>query len=317
MTLELANTSPASKLKLLQDRASMLAQARAFFAARQILEVDCPALTQMAPVDEHIEVMSVLLPSGEKRYLHTSPEYGMKRLLSSGSGDIYQLSHVFREGESSPLHNPEFTMAEWYRVGVSFASFIEETAEFVRLFLGPLPVEYATYQELVKLHTGIDITSTTQEDLLTFLEARQIILSTEWSQDALLQLILSTFIEPTLGQDCLFVLTDFPASQAALARISEKKTAERFEIYHQGIELANGYHELADAEEQQKRFLAANAKRTQNGKEPLPIDQYLIEALAQGFPDCCGVAAGFDRLLMLKLKEKSVAAVLPFSWDQT
>ncbi len=316
MTLELANTSPASKLDILKKRAQMLSQVRAFFAARAIMEVDCPALTQKAPVDEHIDVMSVPLPSGEKRYLHTSPEYGMKRLLASGSGDIYQLSHVFREGESSALHNPEFTMVEWYRIQMPLDHFIEQTVQFIRLFLGPLPVERRTYQELLKLHTGIDSASSTKDDLLTFLKARQVTLSAEWDQDALLQLILSTFIEPTLGQDSLFVLTDFPASQAALARINERNRAERFEIYHQGIELANGYHELADAQEQQKRFISANSKRIQNGKQTLPIDHYLIDALAQGFPDCCGVAAGFDRLLMLKLKESSVAAVLPFPWNQ-
>lgn len=309
----LANTSPASKV-LLQKRAQMLSEVRAFFAARNILEVDCPALTQNAPIDEHIDVMSVSLSSGEKRYLHTSPEYGMKRLLAAGSGDIYQLSHVFREGECGALHNPEFTMAEWYRIGMPLNQFIDETVDFITLFLGKLPVEYQSYETLFKTHTGIDYTKSNQEELLEYLKAHQVSLSSDWDFDSLQQLIISTFIEPLLGKNSLFVLTDFPASQAALARINGK-IAERFEIYHQGIELANGYHELADAKQQRLRFINSNEKRIKNGKDPLPLDDYLINALAQGFPDCCGVAAGFDRLLMLKLKENNVAAVLPFHWD--
>lgn len=315
LILEPVNTSPASNLKLiLKDRAQMLASARAFFTARDITEVDCPALTQKAPVDEHIDVMSVSLFSGEKRYLHTSPEYGMKRLLSAGSGDIYQLSHVFREGEYGPFHNPEFTMAEWYRLNIPFDHFIDETIDFIRLFLGDLKIERQSYRELLKSHTGIDYLYAKKEDLLDYLKTHQVGLSAEWNFDSLLQLILNRFIEPSLGENSLFVLTDFPASQAALARI-KGEIAERFEIYHQGIELANGYHELADSEEQRKRFISSNEKRIQNGKNPLPIDDYLLDALSQGFPDCCGVAVGFDRLLMLKHLENNVAAVLPFPWD--
>ncbi len=292
----------------------MLAHVRAFFAQREVVEVDCPALTKNAPVDEHTDVMSVSVASGEKRYLHTSPEYGMKRLLAAGCGDIYQMSHVFREGESGHLHNPEFMMVEWYRLGMPFEHFIEETLNFLRLFLKDLPAQCQSYRELLKAHTGIDYLKANKEDLLEVLNSRQIKLSSEWDFDGLLQLILSTFIEPSLGEHSLFVITDFPASQAALSQV-KNGVAERFEVYHKGIELANGYHELADAEEQRKRFIDANAKRIRNGKNPLPIDDYLIDALAQGFPDCCGVAAGFDRLFMLMQKEKTVEAVLPFSWN--
>lgn len=292
----------------------MFSKVRAFFAARNVLEVDCPALTQNAPIDEHIDVMSVTTLSGAKRYLHTSAEYGMKRLLAAGSGDIYQLSHVFREGELGSLHNPEFTMAEWYRINMTLDQLIEETLEFISLFLEKLPTQQQTYQALFKAHTGIDCTKTSKNELLEYLKAHEVSLTSDWDFDPLLQLILSTFIEPTLGQNSLFVLTDFPASQAALARV-KGKTAARFEIYHQGIELANGYHELADAKQQRERFINSNEKRIKNGKAPLPIDDYLISALEKGFPDCCGVAAGFDRLLMLMLKQKNVAAVLPFHWE--
>jgi lysyl-tRNA synthetase class 2 len=293
----------------------MLAATRAFFAERNICEVDCPALTQYAPIDEHIDPMEVHLSSGEKRYLHTSPEYGMKRLLAAGSGDIYQLSHVFRAGEQGALHNPEFTMIEWYRTQMALPAFIEETLALIHLFLGALPTETLPYRTLFKLHTGIDAIEATTEDLRAFLQARGVVLSTEWDKDGLLQLILNQFIEPTLGQESLFVLTDFPTSQAALARITPDQTAARFEIYHQGIELANGYHELADAAEQERRFHAANVKRIAHGKGALPLDRHLLEALASGLPDCCGVAVGFDRLLALHCKENTLLPILLFQWN--
>lgn len=312
------NTSPA--FNLIKDRAEMLARARSFFAALSILEVDCPALTQKSSIDEHIDVMTVHLTSGEKRYLHTSPEYGMKRLLAAGSGDIYQMSHVFREGECGGLHNPEFMMTEWYRIGMSLEPFIEETLDFIRLFLNTLPSQTLSYRDALKMHTGIDYLQADNHDLLQFLHKQEIIFASDpshFDRDTLLQLILNTAVEPHLGQNILSVITDFPASQAALARVKQKgdeEVAERFEIYYKGIELANGYHELADAKEQKRRQMQANQKRMQSGKKELPIDDYLITALEKGFPDCCGVAVGFDRLMMLRHQKSSLAHILPFAW---
>jgi elongation factor P--(R)-beta-lysine ligase len=314
------NTSLESKLSVLFDRSHMLANARSFFKERGVLEVDCPALSQASSIDLHIDVMPVLLNDGKKGYLHTSPEYGMKRLLALGMGDIYQLSHVFRQGEIGPLHNPEFTMVEWYRKELTFFPFIEETLDFIRLFLKDLPASWISYKEAFKKYCGIDYQTADMHALFTLAEENEIHLPPEaknWDKDTLLQLLLSFLIEPHLGKEELSVLYHFPASQAALSQTLIKDNepiAERFEVYYKGIELANGYHELTDPIEQRRRLIESNQKRTAQGKEPLPLDENFIEALASGLPDCCGVAVGFDRLMLLKHEKESLQEVLPLPW---
>lgn len=308
------------KLSYLRDRAQQLAAARSFFAARQVLEVDCPILTSQASIDAHIDLISAHNLS-ERRFLHTSPEYAMKRLLAEGLGDIYQLGHVFREGEYGHKHNPEFTMAEWYRVGFTFTEMIDETIDFCCLFLGQLPVEKRTYRETFVHFTGLDPYLSSRNDLLDYIHAQKIpsyaSIETE-DLDALLNLILSIQIEPKLGTDTLYVLSHYPATQAALAKTvllaPEEKAAERFEIYYRGVELANGYHELADPEEQRQRFKDSNQHRIALGKEELPIDEAFLAALQQGLPDCCGVAVGFDRLLMLRHHTSTIQDIMPFGW---
>jgi elongation factor P--(R)-beta-lysine ligase len=297
----------------------MFEKARGFFKEKNVLEVDCPALLQAAPIDLHIDVMQVD-PAG---YLHTSPEYGMKRLLAAGSGDIYQISHVFRAAEIGPLHNPEFTMAEWYRVGFTFEEMIEETLSFIRLFLGDLPKKAMSYRQLLQEHLNIDYLNCTTEDLLTLAKTHQLDLpqdSSLWDKDTLLQLLISFLIEPKLGQNSLFVLTHFPASQAALSKTltlpSDEMVALRFEVYYQGIELANGYHELTDAAEQEKRLIASNEARIKAGKKSLKIDTQFLNALKCGLPDCCGVAVGFDRLMQLKHHLSQLKNILPFTWEE-
>lgn len=298
----------------------MFARVRNFFFERQVVEVDCPALGQAAPVDAHIDVMTVVL-NNEKRYLHTSPEYGMKRLLSQGSGDIYQMSHVFRKEESSPLHNPEFTMIEWYRENMPFTTFIEETLDLLRLFLGPLPCEQITYRDALKKYAGIDYLHADVQTLSACAERHDLHLHGSCSghgcQESFLHMLMGFVVEPCLGKDRLTVLKDYPGSQAALAKTiwkGEEHVAERFEVYYQGIELANGYHELTDPLEQRRRFQKSNTQRLALGKEILEIDELFLKALEAGMPDCCGAAAGFDRLLMLKNQKKSIESVLPFSW---
>lgn len=297
----------------------MLQKARAFFAEKNILEVDCPALSQSAPVDLHIEVMRV----GQRGYLHTSPEYGMKRLLALGIGDIYQLSHVFREGEIGLLHNPEFTMAEWYRIGFSFEQMLEETCDFIRLFLGDLPVVQMTYRELLRQFLGIDYVVAMPQELIACAKTHGLDVPSgafEWDKDTLLQWLIGFLIEPNLGRDHLFVLTQFPASQAALSRTQRledgEEVAYRFEVYVQGMELANGYKELTDATEQRTRLERTNEERERAGKVRLKIDENLLEALRCGIPECCGVAVGFDRLMLLRLKEQDLKTILPFSWEE-
>lgn len=298
----------------------MLAAARAFFRERNICEVDCPCLSRSASVDTHIDLFPATYAGKERRYLHSSPEFGMKRLLCEGMGDIYQLSHVFRDSEWSRKHNPEFMLVEWYRVGMKFESLIAETLDFARLFLGPLPVTTITYRQALKIHTGIDYVQATPSELCDFLRKNGVEthLNQRSSPDELLNVILGIFVEPRLGKEGLCVLTAYPASQAALAqthRQRDEDIAERFEIYYKGVELANGYHELGDPMEQRKRFADENRNRMTLGKESLPPDENFLQSLQQGLPDCCGVAVGFDRLLMLRQEVDDIRHVLPFGWE--
>lgn len=306
----------------LRDRAALFQQARQFFAEQGVLEVDCPLLTTHASVDIHIDLIPALYQGKETRYLHSSPEYGMKRLLAEGMGDIYQLAHVFRDGEWSKKHNPEFTMAEWYRLGFSLEEMIQNTVDFIRLFLGPLPYSTTSYREVFKKYAGMDYVALSEEEMLNYIHEQGIPTYEGIEQDgkdALLNLILGTQIEPLLGQNELFVLAYYPASQAALAQkrwIDQEQVAERFEVYYKGVELANGYHELIDAKEQRQRLIEANSMRQALGKAPLPIDEYFLQALERGLPDCCGVAVGFDRLMMLRHNQQDMASILSWSWGQ-
>lgn len=312
--------SYTTKVARLQDRAYIFKRARAFFDQKKITEVDCPILSAQASVDMHIDLINALYQGEEKRFLHSSPEFGMKRLLAEGMGDIYQLSHVFRDGELSSKHNPEFTMAEWYRLGFSLEQMIDETIQFIRLFVGELAYHTVNYRDIFLKETGIDYVTASEQDLFSYIQDHHIpfypsIL--EEGKDALLNLILGSRVEPQLGIGELCVLAYYPSSQAALARKrwhGQEQVAERFEIYYQGLELANGYHELTDVHEQRQRFLEANASRIALGKEPLPIDENFLHALEKGLPDCCGVAVGFDRLMMLRQRQKDIAEILAWGW---
>lgn len=301
----------------------MLAKCRAFFQERGVCEVDCPAISAGASVDAHIDLIPIHYVDYERRYLHSSPEFGMKRLIVEGMGDIYQLSHVFRDGEWTPKHNPEFTLAEWYRIGVSFPGMIHETLEFIRLFLGALPVIEISYRKAIQQYTGIDYVKTSSAALYRFLEERYVEthLQIDSPRDDLLNVILGLFVEPHLGLGGnLCVLKHYPASQAALAQTlwqGDEQVAERFEVYHQGVELANGYHELSNAAEQRQRFIDANAIRTSLGMRQLPLDEHFLQALEQGMPDCCGVAVGFDRLMMLRHHTQEISDILPFGWAES
>jgi len=300
--------SPAfpKKKEILKDRAEMLAKARAFFAERGVMEVDTGALVKCPPNDSHIDAIGA---DQDNSFLHTSPEYAMKRLLSEGMGDIYFLGHVFRKGELGSLHNPEFTMVEWYRLHIPFAEMIQETCAFLSLFLGSLPIHTISYREAFERYVGIDYTAISLTTL-------QQMTKSSWPRDTCLSSLLTEKIEPRLGQKTLTVLTDFPQREAALACITQKKgetVAERYEIYHKGIELCNGYHELRDAKELRRRFHELNKERQAEGKAPYPLDEKL---LAAPLPECCGVALGFDRALMLRHKLASIRHVLPFSWEE-
>lgn len=307
------------RLSILRDRSAMLKAARQFFYSRDVLEVDCPLITQAASVDAHIDLIPTQHSTGI-RYLHSSPEYGMKRLLVEGIGDIFQLAHVFRQEEVGSKHNPEFMMAEWYRLNFSFEEMITETIDFARLFVGPLPSRVVSYRDVFLEYAQIDPFNSTTEELLQVLKNAKVPLYADVeneSKDNILNLILGMLIEPHLGQGEILALAYYPSTQAALAKtraFPEGLVAERFELYLNGIELANGYHELADAKEQRQRFVEANHERTLLGKESLPIDEQFLAALGKGLPECCGVAVGVDRLMMLRHQCAHIGEVMAFNW---
>ena len=319
--MDLITNKKNKRLSILHDRAYMLAKARDFFSQRQIMEVDCPILNFSADIATHIDLITARYQT-EICYMHPSPEYGMKRLLSDGMGDIYQLSHVFRDNEYSYKHNPEFMMVEWYRTAISFIDLIEETVDFIHLFLEGLPKTIISYREAFQRYAGFDYTKAEKKQLLEYIKEKNIPayadIENEEDKDALLNVILGSIIEPHLGQDGLCVLTYYPFTQAALAKTlqnEDERVAERFEIYYKGLELCNGYHELTDPIEQRQRFIEANQQRIKLGKTALPIDENFLKALEKGVPDCCGVAVGFDRLMMLRHQANKISDVLPFAFE--
>lgn len=304
--------------RLLHQRAEALASARAFFAGRGILEVDCSALVRSPPLDANIDIISAAVTAKETGYLHSSPEYAMKRLLADGSGDIYFLGHVYRKGEIGPRHNPEFTMAEWYRIRFSFQEMIEETCDFLSLFAGPLPRRILSYSDAFHLYAQLDPEIESQEDLLAAITRRGIDLPREaahWKKETLVHLILTHFIEPHLGKNEMTILIDYPPEEAALAHVIQKNgrpVAERFEIYINGLELANGYHELADPHELRNRFITLNTKR----QDPYVLDELFLSTLkTKPLPPCCGVSVGFDRAFMIQHKLSHIADAIPFPWS--
>jgi len=307
----------SQRLDILKDRALMLQKVRDFFKERAVLEVDTPLLSRKASIDQHID----LIETTGGRYLHSSPEYAMKRLLTEGLGDIFQLSHVFRKKEEGHWHNPEFMLIEWYRLELSFEAFILETLECLELFLGKQTHEMLAYYDAMQRYTGLQVAEMCAEDLYKEAEIRGVPLYpgiVKEGKDALLNTLLATLVEPHLGKEGFTVLHSYPASQAALAKQSVsngQNTAKRFEVYFRGVELANGYDELCDAKEQRARFTQANMERVKAGKTAYPLDEQFLKALEKGMPASCGVAVGFDRLMMLRHHQTTISEVLPFCWN--
>lgn len=301
---------------LIRDRAKMFKTVRLFFEERGVLEVDLPILGKAAPIDAHIDIMRVDLQGKQIGYLHSSPEYAMKRLLAQGIGDIYQMGHVFRDGEWGALHNPEFTMIEWYRLGVPLEHLIQETLDLICLFIPHKKITFLTYAEAFLKFAHIDLPSAHIKTFKTAAQNLRLSLPSDsdtWSQETWLDYFFAFVVEPNL--QTLTVIYDYPPSHAALSQLKKKGdelVAERFEVYCQGIELANGFHELIDSEEQRHRLLQENLKRLALGKETLPIDEDFLQAL-NSLPDCCGVAVGFDRLMLLRNQKKQLSEILPLS----
>ena len=301
----------------------MLADIRDFFSTVGVLEVETPLACLAAGTDPAIDPLIArytgpLYPQGVDLYLQTSPEFAMKRLLASGSGPIYQICKAFRDGEAGRLHNPEFSILEWYRPGYTVAEMMTEVAAVLRCALqrDGLETETQSYAGLFAAHLGIDVFVVDAESL------RQVAVRHHLSgaeglrldRDGWLDLLMSHLIQPALGPDRLCFVTDYPASQAALARRNpDRLTAARFEAFLDGVELANGFDELTDAEEQAARFDAENSERRARGKRPVTVDRQLLAAMQTGLPDCCGVAVGLDRLLMLRQGLDDLDATMTFS----
>lgn len=311
-------TAPIANLKL---RAELLKQLRTWFETRGILEVDTPALSGAGATDRHIH--SFRVADGRSfRYLHTSPEFPMKRLLAAGSGDIYQVCKVFRAGEAGRLHNPEFTLIEWYRTGFDHFRLMEEVAGLLAELLPSRgrKTEHLSYREAFQRHTGLD--PFTANAAACCESWRRMGLPGELDatldSDGCLDMLAGAVVYPALGHDGLTFIYDYPASQAALARVrpGDPPVAERFEVFLDGIEVANGFHELAEPGEQRTRFEADRAWRKAHGLVDVSLDERLLAALEAGLPECAGVALGFDRLVMIAAGAGSLQDVMAFTSDR-
>ncbi|MEJ2390239.1 MAG: EF-P lysine aminoacylase EpmA [Gammaproteobacteria bacterium] len=310
---------PSASIATLQRRAELIQDIRRFFAGRRVLEVETPALSHAASSEPHLQSMQVSGPGMATAYLHTSPELAMKRLLAAGSGDIFQLCKVFRAGEQGSRHNPEFTLLEWYRLGLDMQALMQEVGELLTELLAArlaAPPRVITYQQAFQDYAGIDpfaaspaqmeaaFRAHVNEDVVGVGEA-------DWPD-----LLLSRVVQPRLPADRLVFITHFPAAQASLARLDahNPQLACRFEAFFGGLELANGFEELTDRAEQQRRIEAEQAARQASGLPCLPSDVRFLAALQAGLPPCSGVAVGVDRVVMLACGQDEIARVLSFDF---
>ena len=313
-----ADWTPTTSLATLRLRARMLETVRRHFAASGALEVETPTMVQAGVTDVHLESLEVHRADGTRAgFLHTSPEYAMKRLLAAGAPDIWQLCRVFREGERGRRHNPEFTMVEWYRLGIDHHALMDDVERLLRALIGserPVgPTRRVTYRDAFVESLGLDPLVAPLDAIRAALSGKGVDVpqSVAGERDALLDLAMSLAVAPAFAPDAITFLYDFPASQAALARI-RGPVASRFEAFWGGLELANGFHELGDADEQARRFEADRAERRRRGQPDREPDLRFIAALAAGLPPCAGVAMGLDRVVMIAAGADSIDDVIAF-----
>lgn len=318
---------PSASFETLRLRARLNALIRAFFAERDVTEVETPVMSMAGNTDPNIASFQLQFSgrtdgAPRTRWLRTSPEYPLKRLLAAGFGDCYELGRVFRDGEAGGRHNPEFTMLEWYRLGWDHQRLIDETAQLVMAALALLgrtaTLKRVAYHDLYRQQLDIDPHSAPLEHLQAALG--DVVIDPEGlTRDDWLDLLMTHRLQPAFAPDQLLAVHDYPASQCALARLGQRDglaVAERFELYLGPLELANGYHELADADEQGQRFDRDLALRHQRGDASPPRDERLLEALHAGFPHCAGVAMGIDRLLMAMLGSPRISDVVAFDFGR-
>ena len=305
---------PTASLEAIKARAELLSTVRAFFAARDVLEVDTPQLAHYGVSDPHIQCIAV--PG--YGYLQSSPEYHMKRLLAAGSGPIYQICKAFRDGEAGSRHNPEFTMLEWYRPGFALDDLVQEClALFAELFPRAQSRTYR-FRDLFRHVTGLDPLTANDSDLIAHAESRGA--PKGLNKTAAVDYLMATRVEDALPDEQLSVVTDFPGWAAALAQTRKDEdgttVARRFEIYYRGLELANGYQELTDPKEQRRRFEQDNTLRNAHGLSPMAADPFLLDAMDAGLPACSGVAVGMERLLMAQQGTGRIDDVIAFPWSR-
>ena len=323
-----ADHGPTASLDVLRERAELLTAVRQYFRDKGYWEVETPILSHDVVVDAHLDPFVVEEP-GREFFLQTSPEFGMKRLLAAGADAIFQITRAFRRNERGRLHNPEFTIVEWYRVGDSYHHQMAEVEGLVRSVLNSSGCSSSgelrdtafarlTYDDAFHRAIGCGVLEKSPAQLLGLASQHKVTIPSGLDindRDSLLNLLLAELVEPTLGKTQPEFLYDYPASQAALAR-SRDEIAERFELYIDGIELCNGYQELTDADELASRNLRQAEVRTVNGHRQLPVRSRLIDAMHTGLPDCSGVAMGFDRLAMIALRAESIDDVIPFPFER-
>lgn len=302
-------------MEVMQARAALYQQVRDFFARRGVQEVFTPIFGSASATDPHLSSFTV-----DAGYLQTSPEFPMKRMLAAGSGPIFQIASCFRQNEASKRHNPEFTMLEWYRPGFTFGELMAEVAELVEEVLAVRSDAQRRYADCFERQLGINPHSADVETLAGLARDRLDFSGEAMERSDWLDLLMSHVVEPTLGLEGGEFVVDFPCEQAALSRIDKDEdgnlVAKRFELYLAGVEIANGYDELLDADELQRRFEADNVVRLTSGMREVSIDKNLLAAHRAGLPACCGVALGLDRLLMHKLGARSIQDVLAFPADR-
>ena len=308
------NTTPEMRLA----RAQMLQLIRSYFDKNHVLEVETPALSQAANTDPYIESIN----TNTQHYLHTSPEYPMKRLLAAGSGDIYQICKVWRSTEFGTKHNPEFTLLEWYRKGYNYHQLMHEVAELLNTVITGLNKQpkLKSYAQLFLEKFSINPHYACKKELISCVKTEIPSLETnDLDQQALLDALLTHSIEPNFDTDCLTFVYDYPASQSALAQLRQKQdyaVAERFEVYLGDLELGNGYQEETDPKRNRDILETENQTSKDRNLELMPVDEHFLSACDSGIPKSAGVAIGLDRVLMAITGEKSIQKVINFPWDK-
>lgn len=327
MTRSFHDHRPTASIDVLRRRAKLLQNIRQFFDSRDFVEVETPLLSHDTVLDRHLHPISVckseVTGNGhdqQRLWLQTSPEFGMKRLLANGAEAIYQIGKAFRQGESGRHHNPEFTMLEWYRVGDGLAEGMQLLSDLVVEILQSSPADKLTYREAFVRYANLDPFTASLEELAHACVRDSGAKPGNADRDTILNQLLALQVEPHLGHECPVLVYNYPASQSALAKVSETDdgvmVAERFEIYVRGVELANGYHELCDANELRQRNSKVSAQRSADGSQALPTNSYLLEAMEEGLPACSGTALGVDRLMMLLEDTDQIGDVIAFTLDR-